>query len=110
MSYLRFLNLVQALRQFPSYPVMDATEARLLNALAVVWSRGQQITVLEAMKMLPDASASSIHRRLKTLRHKGFIALVPDNRDNRIKYVQGTALFDNYVSAMDACLQQAVQS
>ena len=56
MSYLKFLNLVDAVRQLPSYPAMDSTEVRLLNSLAALWHDGKKISVLEAMNMLADVS------------------------------------------------------
>ncbi|MCX7239169.1 MAG: hypothetical protein NTU86_01870 [Burkholderiales bacterium] len=78
MSYLKFLNLAQAIRSLPSFPSMDSCEEVLLNTLARKWDAGQQVTVVEAMNMLPDTSPSTVHRRLKTLRKKKFIALEGD--------------------------------
>ncbi len=108
MHYLKFLRLVDGVRQLPSYPNMDCTEVQLLNALAQEWHTGNKISVLQAMGMLPDVSPSSVHRRLKTLRAKGFIALKEDEFDNRIKYIVGTKLFAKYLAKMDQCLTQAV--
>jgi hypothetical protein len=34
MSYLKFLNLMQAVKDLPAFPVMDALEERILNGLA----------------------------------------------------------------------------
>ena len=107
MSYLKFLRLVDAARQLPSYPKMDGTEVRLLNALAQEWQIGDKVKVLHAMKMLPDVSPSSVHRRLKTLRAKGFLTLEVDDSDNRIKYVVSTRLCTKYLAKMDACLAKA---
>lgn len=108
MSYLKFLRLVNAARQLPSYPQMDATEVRLLNTLAQEWHSGNKVSVVQAMGMLPDASLSSVHRRLKTLRAKGLIALEADKVDGRIKFVVGTKLSTKYLAKMDHCLAQAV--
>ena len=108
MLYLKFLRLVDAVRQLPGYPNMDGTEVQLLNALAQEWHIGNKVCVLPAMGMLPDVSPSSVHRRLKTLRAKGFIALEEDEFDNRIKYIVGTRLFAKYLAKMDQCLAQVV--
>ncbi|MEI7537944.1 MAG: winged helix-turn-helix domain-containing protein [Comamonadaceae bacterium] len=108
MPYLKFLQLVNTVRQLPSYPEMDATEVQTLNALAQEWSTGNKISVLQAMGMLPNVSPSSVHRRLKTLRAKGFISLAEDEFDNRIKYIIGTKLFTKYLAQMDKCLTQAL--
>ena len=107
MSFQRFLSLVEALRQQPTFPAMDAVEERMLNSLAAVWHGGTQITVMEAMHMFPQISASTVHRRLKTLRSKGLIALSTDQIDNRVKYVIGTALTDEYFATLSRCMEQA---
>ena len=107
MSYLKFLRLVRTVRQLPGYPEMDGTEVRLLNALAEKWRSGSKVGVLDAMNLLPDVSPSSLHRRLKTLRTKGLIALEEDKVDGRIKYDVGTPLFARYMSKMDECLAKA---
>lgn len=107
MSYLKFLNLVKAVRQLPAYPAMDAIEARLINELGLGWAAGKQTSVVEAMNMLDDVSPSSVHRRLKTLTKKGLIKLVVDKVDSRVKYIVGTPLYRKYLAEMDACLLKA---
>ena len=107
LNYLKFLNLAQAIRKLPSYPEMDAVEERLLNMLAVAWHVGKKITVLEAMAMLTDISATTAHRRLKTLRKKGMIALNADEADNRIKYVTSTPTAMKYFAKLSECIDKA---
>ena len=107
MSYQRFLSLVEALRQTPGFPVMDAVEERMLNAMAVAWHAGKRITVMEAMHMFPSISPSTVHRRLKTLRIKGLIELDPDLVDSRVKYVQATSQTEDYFSRMGRCMLEA---
>jgi len=82
-------------------------EERLLNLFAAVWHSGKQITVLQAMGMSTDVSSTTAHRRLKSLRKKGVITLVPDEADNRIKYVQPTGVAHQYFSQLGKCLDQA---
>ncbi len=106
-TYLKFLNLVQAIRELPTFPPMDAVEERLLNMFAAVWHTGRQITVLQAMELLPDVSPSTIHRRLKTLRQKNMIELNADATDSRIKYVVPSTLADQYFTRMGECLDKA---
>ena len=107
LNYLKFLNLVQAIRKLPSFPEMDAVEERLLNMLAVSWHVGKKITVLEAMAMLTDISATTAHRRLKTLRKKGMIALIADEADNRIKYVTSTPTAMKYFAKLSECIDKS---
>ena len=109
-AYTQFLNLVQALRGLPSFIAMDATEERLLNQLAVLWDAGRQVPVLEAMKMSPDASPTTVHRRLKTLRKKGMIDLLSDESDNRIRYIVPTANPRRYFAEMGKCLSKALET
>lgn len=107
--YLRFLNLMQAVRTLPVFPVIDALEERLLNVLAASWANDKRITVLTATAMLNDTSATTVHRRLKSMRNKGLIDLELDTVDYRIKYVVPTALTHRYFSELGACMHQATQ-
>lgn len=107
LSYLKFLNLVQAVRRLPEFPELDPVEERLLNLFAMVWHAGKQITVLQAMGMSTDVSSTTAHRRLKSLREKGVIILVADESDNRIKYVQPTSVANHYFDQLGQCLDEA---
>ena len=107
MSYLKFLNLVQAIRELPSFPAIDPVEERVLNLLATAWQAGQQISVVEAMNTLTEMSPSTVHRRLKLLRKKGLIQLDEDGDDNRIKYIASTPLALRYFKKLDECLEMA---
>lgn len=105
--YLKFLNLVQSVRQLPSFPEMDSVEERMLNLFAADWYAGQPITVLNAMGMLAEISSTTAHRRLKSLRKKGLIALNTDDVDNRIKYVVPTDISNKYFAQLGQCLERA---
>ena len=109
-SYLRFLNLIQAIRKIPTYPTLDPVEERLLNQLAVTWLQGKKISVLEAMTLSTEISATTAHRRLKTLLKKGMIALVADQTDSRIKYVMQTDLSTDYFASLGRAFEQAQQA
>ena len=62
-TYLRFLNLVSAIRNLPAFPALDAMEERILNGLAATWATGTKVTVLEAMELTQDTSPTTVHRR-----------------------------------------------
>lgn len=98
---------MQAIRTLPTSPQIDPVEERLLNALAAVWHTGRRVTVLEAMAMALDVSPTTLHRRLKSLRAKGLLALKTDDTDSRIKYVVSTDKADQYFSALGKCLNEA---
>ena len=105
--YLRFLNLTRAVRELPDFPDLDPVEERLLNLFASAWHLGQKITVLQAMGMSSDVSSTTAHRRLESLRAKGMIALISDEADNRVKYVQPTAKAQDYFGQLGQCVDQA---
>lgn len=107
--YVRFLNLVRAVRELPDFPYLDPVEARLLDLLAGIWHQGQRVTVLQVMGMSSEVSSTTAHRRLKSLRLKGMVELVCDEADNRVKYVQPTSLASLYLSRMGQCIEQARQ-
>ena len=108
--YLRFLHLTRAIRELPDAPNLDPVEERLLGLFASNWHRDQKITVLQAMAMSSDISSTTAHRRLKSLRAKGMIALAADEADNRVKYVQPTAQAHRYFAQMGQCIDQAQTS
>jgi DNA-binding MarR family transcriptional regulator len=107
--YLKFLNLVNALDSSQAFPTLDATEEKLLQQLAAAWGADKRITVLETMGMDADVSATTIHRRLKSLSKKGIISLAMDEQDNRVKYVLPTALATDYFAKLSKCLVAATK-
>lgn len=107
MSYLKFLNLMQAVKTLPTFPAMDPVEEHLLNAFAAAWKADKDLTVLSAMQMFEDTSPATVHRRLKTLRKKGLIALETDPVDSRVKHIVGTPLAQKYFDTLDDCFAKA---
>ena len=106
LHYLRFLYLMRTVKQ--SMPTnADPVEEQMLNLLGALWYEGKKVTVLEAMALLPDISATTLHRRLKTLRTKGFISMDMDDVDNRVKYVVPTPMADEYFSKLSKSLDEA---
>ena len=87
----------------------DPIEEQMLNLLGAMWYEGKKITVLEAMALLPDISATTLHRRLKTLRTKGFISMDMDEHDNRVKYVMPTPMATEYFSKLGKSLEEAAR-
>ena len=98
--YPKFLSHALKVRQSSKYPQLDQHEERLMDQLATSWSIDKKITVLMAMRMCDDASASTVHRRLKTLRLKGMLDLQLDADDNRVKYIIPTVLAKSYITEL----------
>jgi hypothetical protein len=109
-TYIRFLNLVSAVRKLPPVPALDAIEEKVLTGLGVAWAAGRQVTVLQAMDMPSDTSPTTVHRRLKSLRQKGLIRLQEDESDNRTKFVVPTELTRTYFAKLGQCVQAAAKS
>lgn len=109
-AYLRFLVLARESRASSKDPVLDVVEERVLQTLASVWASGDKLTVLKAMAMGEDASATTIHRRLKSLRRKGYIVLKEDESDNRVKFVLPTPVAERHFERMGRCMREALQS
>lgn len=107
MSYLKFLNLMEAVKGLPTFPSMDGIEERLLNAFASLWAAKTPITVLQSMEILENVSPATAHRRLKTLGDKGFISFDTDKADKRVKYVVPTALARQYFAKLEECMAKA---
>lgn len=110
LSYIKFLSLVEALRGMPTFPFLEPIEERLLNAFASAWHSGKQLTVLKAMELVPDVSPATVHRRLKTLKQKGYLEFGSDAVDGRIKYLIPTAQTTSYFTELGDALSQAIRS
>lgn len=110
LAYVRFLNLLGALRNDPANPQLDPLERELLDLLAQRWADNVKVTVLEAMHSgVAGMSPSTVHRRLKTLKAAGLIVQVPDDADNRIKYLMPTERAKHYYDRLGAALRDSGQ-
>lgn len=109
-TYTRFLQLAEESRRQEAAPALDAVEERLLNRLAALWFAGERVPVLRAMTMFDDVSGTTVHRRLKSLRRKGVIALEPDETDERIRYIVPTETANRHFEQMGRCLVAAAKA
>ena len=108
--YQKFLNLAIALEEMSDFPTLEPVEQRLLALLNKYWSSKESITVVSAMNMTPDISTSTIFRYLKKMRVKGYIQLVVDETDNRVKYITPTALTESYFNKMGKLMIKATSA
>lgn len=108
-SYSKFLRLVNAVREMPAFPQLDPIEERLLNQFAAKWEAGKQVTVVEAMTMSPDASARTVHRRLKTLFDKSWITYIPDPQDSRVRCIAPTDQTIRFFEELGLCMDKALK-
>ena len=105
--YQKFLNLGIALEEMSDFPALEPVEQRMLTLLNKYWLTKEPITVVSAMNMTPDISTSTVFRYLKKMRVKGYIQLVVDETDNRVKYITPTALTESYFNKMGKLMIKA---
>ena len=108
-NYLNFLARVKDVRISPQYCDLTSTEEKLLNLLVPSWTSDTKITVLKAMGLDPDISHSTSHRLLKCLRLKGYITLLSEERDTRIKYVEPSEKTEQFFTQLGQCLRRALK-
>jgi len=107
--YKKFINLAVAAEKLLEYPKLDPTETKILNLLITYWQNKEAITVVNAMHMTTEISSSTAFRHLKTLRKKGYIALVMDEIDNRVKYVHATTQANDYFAKLGKLMEKAIK-
>ena len=107
--YQKFINLSMAVAKLSDFPMLEPIEERILNILSSYWSNKKQITVVEAMNMTEEISTSTAFRYLKKLRQKGYIELVVDEVDNRVKYVSATKQTDKYFAKLGQLITEAAK-
>lgn len=105
--YQRFINLSIATEQLSDLPSLDPIEKRLLALLSHSWSNNKKMTVVESMNITDELSTSTIFRYLKKLRQKGYLELIVDEVDNRVKYVSPTKQCDKYFSKLGKLMTEA---
>lgn len=88
--YQRFLNLTHAIDEITEFPQLTPDEKCLIRTLNNYWIRSEPITVVRAMTALETQSTSTVFRNLKKIRQKGYIQLMVDEMDNRVKYIEPT--------------------
>ena len=94
--YQKFLNLAHAIDEMMDFPPMTPDEKCLIKHLNVFWVMRKDITVLQTVRQVNHLSQATVLRHLKNLKNKGYIKMVIDESDNRIKYIRPTKLITQY--------------
>lgn len=97
-TYLRFLQLSEAIRGVPTLPPLDPLEERILVWVGRAARAGDRLSVRDMMAKDELGAPATIHGRLKSMREKGWIELA-ETEDARRKQVALT----------DAALQHFAQ-
>lgn len=109
-TYAKFLNLVNAVRQMPTLPPMDAVEERLLGVFLARWEAGEPIPVTEAARMVAGTPERTAFRRIKSLHDKGLLSFELSPVDQRVKFVVPTRAAEHYFDILGKCMDQARDS
>lgn len=105
-TYVKFFNLVRAIRQKDQLFALDPVEERLLNSFAVVWGAGRLLSASEAAVIVEDVAPRTVQRRVVSLLNKGLLRVETDENDNRIKYFFATDRTSQYFEKLGQCLEQ----
>ena len=105
-TYVRFFNLVQAVRQKDKLFTLDPVDERLLSSFAAVWGNGQHLTATDAAQIVPDVAPRTVQRRVAGLIEKGMLRVESAKTDSRIKYIVATDKTDEYFAEISKCLEQ----
>ncbi len=106
-TYIKFFNLVQAIRQKDDLFALDPVDERVLNSFALVWGAGQSLTASEASLIVADVAPRTVQRRVVSLIEKGLLRVENDVNDHRVKYFFATDKTNQYFAELSKCLEQA---
>lgn len=109
-SYVKFLNLLDAVRQMPALPVLDAVEERLLSAVLAAREVGEFLPVTEVARIVEGTPERTAFRRIKSLYDRGLLSYEPSPFDQRVKYLVPTSLAEKYFDTLGKCMEQARDS
>lgn len=108
-SYLRFLNLIDALDRISPGKKMDCIEESLLDRIVSCAHSKEPILVGDLIALAELGSQATLHGRLKNLSAMGYIKMV-SNEDGRKKEVVPTKLALKRYEEISKCLEKAMRS
>lgn len=106
--YLRFLNLVDALRTLPTLGPLDAREERVLAVVARARQSDERLSVRDLMAQEQLGAPATIHARVTAMRKKGWLILA-DTDDTRRKQVDLTPAALAYFDELSGLLVKAAE-
>ncbi|MFM8391268.1 MAG: winged helix DNA-binding protein [Methylophilaceae bacterium] len=107
--YQTFLNLTHAIDDLTEFPKLSPDERCLIRHLNSYWVKKQEVKVVEVINNVAYSSPATVFRNLKKLRQKGYVELLMDSRDNRVKFVQPTELTISYFDNLGKLMLQSLQ-
>ena len=108
-SYLRFLNLIDALDRMNPGKKLDCTEESLLDKIILSFHAKQSVLVGDLISLSSLGSQATLHGRLKNLSAMGYIKMAA-NVDGRKKEVVPTKLALKRYDEISKCLEKAAKA
>jgi hypothetical protein len=108
-SYLRFLNLIDALDRINPGKKLDYIEENLLDKIVACAHSKKSILVGDLISLSELGSQATLHGRLKNLSALGYIKMA-SNTDGRKKEVLPTKLALKRYEEISKCLEKAVKT
>ena len=97
-DFFIYLDKLNVAKKTSNLPILEPMDELMLITLARADASGTPFQVLQAMTCVPHISTTTAHRILKRLRHDGWITLLLDQADNRIKYTLPSKQTHEYLS------------
>lgn len=97
-EFFNYLDKLIIAKKSSNLPTLEPMDELMLITLARADASGTPFQVLQAMTCVPHISTTTAHRILKRLRHDGWITLLLDQADNRIKYTLPSKQTHEYLS------------
>ena len=108
-SYIRFLNLINALDHINPDKKLDSIEESLLDKIVNCAHLKESVLVGDLISLAELGSQATLHGRLKNLSAMGFIKMA-SNADGRKKEVLPTKLAIKRYEEISKCLEKAAKA
>lgn len=110
LSYVRFLNCLDAIDRINPGKKLDFTEEQLLNRVILAWDRQQTILVGDLLTAHELGSQATLHGRIKNLQAMGYIKLSIDKGDARKKHIIPTKLALSHYEKLSMQMESVLRS
>ena len=106
-TYIKFLNIINALDASPYSPQIDIDAKKLLEAIVLRVAEQRPLTVNDAMALNAIGSPVTIRRKLDQLRELGMIDMVFKDQNRRTKHLMPTNDALTYFNSMGKAVKAA---
>lgn len=105
-AYIRFLNLLRAIRELSPLSSLTADECVMLDELVLKWHDQTSVRMSDLLNDEIQASRTTAHRRLVALRDKGLVIFDDDPYDKRAKFIRPGAKANFYMQLVEEGIDQ----